>query len=91
MVDDFCRRAGVEPRRWPGVTHSSVSAAEVLREGACVTPTAAWIEPLDGVVFRPLVEPVPVLPWSLARRPDDERAALFADCAQAVAEAQRWR
>jgi DNA-binding transcriptional LysR family regulator len=91
FVYDFCRRAGVEPRRWPGVTHSSVSAAEVLRDGACVTPTAAWAEELDGLAFRPLVDPVPMLPWSLARRPDDERAALFADCARRIAEAESWR
>ena len=91
FVHDFCRRAGVKPRRWPGVTHSSVSAAQVLRDGACVTPTAAWIEELDGLAFRPLVDPVPVLSWSLARRPNDDRAALFAECAHKIAEAQSWR
>jgi DNA-binding transcriptional LysR family regulator len=93
FVCDFCRAAGVEPRRWPGVTHGSIAAAEVLREGRCVTPTAAWTEPLDGLAFRPLVDPVPLLPWSLARRADDERAEVtaLAQCASATAAELGWR
>jgi DNA-binding transcriptional LysR family regulator len=93
FVDDFCRRAGVEPRRRPGATHGSVSAAEVLREGACVTPTAAWTEPLDGLVFRPLVDPIPLLPWSLAWRAGDDDAAIAAlvQCARATADERGWR
>jgi len=93
FVCDFCRAAGVEPRRWPGVTHGSIAAAEVLREGRCVTPTAAWTEPLDGLAFRPLVDPVPLLPWSLARRADDDRAEVtaLAQCASATAAELGWR
>lgn len=73
FVHALCGAAGFEPRRWPGVIHGSISAAEVLRERGCVTPTAAWVEPLDGLVFRPLVDPAPILPWSLAWRADDRR------------------
>jgi DNA-binding transcriptional LysR family regulator len=93
FVYDFCRAAGVEPRRWPGVTHGSIAAAEVLREGRCVTPTAAWTEPLDGLAFRPLVDPVPLLPWSLARRADDDRAEVtaLARCARETAAELGWR
>jgi DNA-binding transcriptional LysR family regulator len=93
FVHDICRAAGFEPRRWPGVTHGSISAAEVLRDGGCVTPTAAWIEPLDGLAFRPLVDPVPVLPWSLAWRADDHRGELAAlvACARDTADERGWR
>jgi DNA-binding transcriptional LysR family regulator len=93
FVHDVCRTAGFEPRRWPEVTHGSISAAEVLRDSRCVTPTAAWIEPLDGLAFRPLVDPAPVLPWSLAWRADDHRAevAALADCARETADERAWR
>jgi DNA-binding transcriptional LysR family regulator len=93
FVHDVCRAAGFAPRRWPGVTHGSISAAEVLRDGGCVTPTAAWVEPLDGLAFRPLVDPTPLLPWSLAWRADDQRAELAAlvECARESAEERGWR
>lgn len=65
FVDRFCRAAGVTPRRWPGVTHGSAAAAAVLREYGCVTPTVAWAEPPPDLVFRPLVDPVPIMEWSL--------------------------
>jgi DNA-binding transcriptional LysR family regulator len=78
FVQAFCRDAGFAPRRFDGATHGSVSAAELLREGRCVTPTCAWTEPLAGLVFRPLVDPVPVMPWSLALRSGDERTEVRA-------------
>jgi hypothetical protein len=58
-----------------------------------VTPTAAWTEPLPGLAFRPLVDPVPLLPWSLARRADDDRAEVtaLAWCASATAAELGWR
>jgi DNA-binding transcriptional LysR family regulator len=93
FVHDFCRSAGVHPRRRAGATHGSVSAAEVLREGGCVTPTAAWTEPLEGLAFRPLVDPVPLLPWSLARRAedDDPEVPALVECARETAREHGWR
>jgi DNA-binding transcriptional LysR family regulator len=93
FVHGLCRRAGVEPRRRAGATHGSLAAAEVLREGACVSPTAAWTEPLDGLAFRPLVDPVPLLPWSLAWSAGDDGPAVAAlvRCARAIADARGWR
>jgi DNA-binding transcriptional LysR family regulator len=92
FVQELCRTAGFEPRRWSGVTHGSIAAAEVLREGACVSPTAAWTEPLDGLAFRPLVDPVPLLPWSLACRADDDRpeVAALLRCARETAAEHDW-
>jgi DNA-binding transcriptional LysR family regulator len=90
FVYDFCRRAGVDPIRRAGATHSSGSAADVLRDGTCVTPTAAWTDELDGLAFRPLVDPTPLIPWSLAWRRDDRQATRFAECAREVARAGSW-
>jgi DNA-binding transcriptional LysR family regulator len=92
-VEGFCRAAGFVPRRWPGVTHGSVGAAEVVRGGGCVVPSTAWIDPPAGVAFRPLVDPTPVFPWSAMWRdepdPPDELAAFLA-CAGAVARERGW-
>ena len=51
FVRDFCREAGVEAHRWPGTTHGSVGAAEVVADGDCVVPTVAWAAPPDSLVF----------------------------------------
>ncbi len=93
LVAGFCREAGVAPRRWPGVTHGSVAAAEVLREGVCVVPTARWADPPAGLVFRPLIEPVPILPWSAMWARDAERrgeVAAFLDAARATGAERGW-
>ena len=90
---DTCRAAGVVPRRWRGVTHGSAAAAEVVREGRCVVPTTAWAAPPPGVVFRPLVEPVPVIRWAvLVRAADLDRAevAAFRRTAAAVSAEREW-
>lgn len=92
FVVDFCRQAGVTPRRWPGVTHGSVSAAEVVREARCVVPTNAWAEPPAGLVFRPL-DPAPVFPWSMVWRPDPSPTSeveAFLACAREVRDARSW-
>jgi DNA-binding transcriptional LysR family regulator len=92
FVVDFCRQAGVTPRRWPGVTHGSVSAAEVVREARCVVPTNAWAEPPAGLAFRPL-DPAPVFPWSMVWRPDpspSSEAEAFLTCAREVRDARSW-
>lgn len=68
-VYSFCTGAGVTPRRWPGATHGSTAAADVLRDIGCITPTVAWADPPDDIVFRPLVDPTPMLPWALMLSP----------------------
>jgi hypothetical protein len=43
----------------PDITHGSVSAAEIVREGRCVMPTMARTEPPDDLVFPALDAPPP--------------------------------
>jgi DNA-binding transcriptional LysR family regulator len=93
FVRQFCAQAGITPRRWPGTTYGSVQAAEVLRNGDCAVPTVAWARPPDGVVFRPLVQPAPVFPWSVMTAPTAGRPAevdTFLRCARAVSAAEGW-
>ena len=93
FVGEFCAEAGVTPRRWPGVTHGSVAAAEVLRDSHCVTPTVAWEDPPTDLVFRPLVEPSPMLAWSMMTPPDAGRnteLAALAHCVRLLASDLHW-
>jgi DNA-binding transcriptional LysR family regulator len=89
----FCAQAGVVVRRWPGATHGQAANVELLREGACVTPTAAWTDPPPDLVFRPLVAPSPIMTWSMMTMPDaadrPELEALMA-CARAVSTEEPW-
>jgi hypothetical protein len=93
FVTAFCRQAGATPQRWPGVTHGSVAAAEVLREGRCVVPTTAWWHPPTDIVFRPLLAPVPVFRWSMITTPAAAPRAevqAFVRCARAVGAERGW-
>jgi DNA-binding transcriptional LysR family regulator len=93
FVETFCRTAGVPPRRWPGITRGSVGAAERVREGDCIVPSTAWIDQPAGVVFRPLVDPTPVFPWSAMWREQPEltaELAAFLACAVAVTRERGW-
>jgi DNA-binding transcriptional LysR family regulator len=93
FVETFCRQAGFAPRRFAGVTHGSVAAAEVVRDERCVVPTMAWTEPPPGLVFRPLVDPAPVLAWSvmwLAGAEERPEVQAFLDAARAVHDERGW-
>jgi DNA-binding transcriptional LysR family regulator len=93
FVEGFCTDASVTPRRWPGTTHGSVAAADVLREHACVVPTTAWAEPPDDLVFRPLIHPRPTFTWTLMTAPEAQgRAELEAlrACIRALRTENRW-
>jgi DNA-binding transcriptional LysR family regulator len=93
LVWQFCMQAGFTPRRWPGATHGSAAAAAVLREKGCVTPTVAWADPPGDLVFRPLVEPSPVLAWSMMLSPVAKGRAeldLLVRCVRAAAAEHGW-
>lgn len=93
LVWQFCMQAGFTPRRWPGATHGSAAAADVLREKGCVTPTVAWADPPGDLVFRPLVQPSPVLAWSMMLSPVTRGRAeldLLVRCVRAVAAEHGW-
>jgi len=93
FVEDFCREAGITAQRWPGTTHGSVGAAEVVAEGTAVVPTAAWAAPPADLVFRPLVEPSPVLTWAMMlAKGSVERPEIraLADTVRAVSAELGW-
>lgn len=93
FVADVCARAGITMTPWRNVTHGSVAAAAEVRSGHCVVPTTEWTEPPDGLVFVPLVDPVPVFPWSLmwaAGRGDDPAVQVVRAAATVVGDRFGW-
>jgi DNA-binding transcriptional LysR family regulator len=94
FVRFFCAQAGVVARRWPGTaTCGSAAAAEVIRDGACVVPTLEWYEPPDDLVFRPLVAPIPLFPWSIMtfpQAPGQPGTAALLMAARAVQLVHGW-
>ncbi|MEC3917641.1 LysR family transcriptional regulator [Nocardia sp. CDC160] len=93
FVTDFCTAAGVIPERWPGTVHGPVAVAELLRESSCVVPTLEWTQPPADIVFRPLVEPTPIFPWSMMIAPKFRHTVEYHTVIrsiQSVAEENRW-
>jgi DNA-binding transcriptional LysR family regulator len=93
FVADRLSRSGVPLRRFPGTTHGSVAAAEVVRDGSCVVPTMAWTDPPAGLVFRPLADPGALFTWAMAWRAGAERqlgVAAFLGAARVVAHERGW-
>jgi DNA-binding transcriptional LysR family regulator len=93
FIEDHLRSAGVMPTRHPDITHGSVAAAEIVREGQCVVPTMAWTEPPDDLVFPALDAPPAVMTWSMMWRDGTEQrrpVRAFLAAARALAAERRW-
>ncbi len=93
FVEEIWQAAGLRARRHAVVTHGSVAAAELVREGACVVPTMAWTDPPAGLVFRPLSGDVPRFTWSAMWRDGAETRPgvdAFLTAASGVAAERGW-
>jgi len=93
FVAQFCRQAGIHMRRWPGVTHGSRGAADVVRQGGCVVPTNQWVDPPDDLVFRPIIDPIPVFSWAMMIAPSAQstpQVETFVTCTRWVAKLNGW-
>jgi DNA-binding transcriptional LysR family regulator len=93
FIEDHLRSAGVTPTRHPDITHGSVAAAEIVREGQCVVPTMAWTEPPDDLVFPVLYAPPAVMTWSMMWRDGTEQrrpVRAFLAAGRTLATERRW-
>jgi DNA-binding transcriptional LysR family regulator len=91
LVLRHCLSAGFRPRRYPGTTWGPAAAAELAIERRCVVPTTAWLNAPDGVVFRPLVDPVIRFPWSVMWADErSETVQALVGAARAVAAGHGW-
>jgi hypothetical protein len=69
------------------------AAADVMRELRCVTPTVEWSDPPADLVFRPLVDPSPVLAWSIMISPVAEgrrELDLLVQAMRSVCDEEGW-
>lgn len=78
LVEQLCSDAGFEPQRSPEVTRGSLAAGALAATGECVVPTADWVTEVPGTVVLPLVDPSPVMPWTLVTRRGDTTAGVVA-------------
>lgn len=92
QVVNVCQQAGFRPRRWPGVTHGSAAAAELVLEGRCVVPTVGWTGVPAGLVTRRLVRPAALFPWSVmwVERLRTDAVGTLLDAARATSRANGW-
>jgi len=99
QVVTLCQQAGFRPKRYPGITHGTAAAAELVAEGRCVTPTVARLDVPQGVALRPLVRPAALFPWSMMWRDEGtdgavtERGVALArllEVARATSQAHGW-
>lgn len=93
FVIELCRGAGFNPKAASGSAQSVRAAADLVAEGHCLVfvPSSCDLR-TEGVVWRPVVDPVAHYPWSLLWRADGESKAVWAvrESARALAAKLRW-
>jgi DNA-binding transcriptional LysR family regulator len=93
LVVEACRSAGFIPTLFPGSVGSVRAAAELTAHGRCIPCVpSSCASVLPGVVWRPLVEPECVYPWSVLWRAGDasEQVKAVIAGARRLAAHQGW-
>lgn len=90
---DLCRSVGFTPTVYRGSVGSIRAGAELVGRRRCVLcAPASCVSGLSGIVWRPLVEPVPRYPWSVLWRADDrsEHVRAVVASARALSRQRGW-
>lgn len=93
FVAELCRSAGFAPSLYRGSVHSIRGAADLIDQGRCLACVpASYASEYPGIVWRPLTAPVPLYPWSVLWRADDdsEHVRAVVACARALADELDW-
>lgn len=93
FVIELCRSVGFTPTLYRGTVESIRAAVELIARGRCVLCVpASCLSALPGIVWRPLVEPVPRYPWSVLWRAGDhfEQVRTAVSCARALSRELGW-
>jgi DNA-binding transcriptional LysR family regulator len=93
FVIELCRSVGFTPTLYRGTVESIRAAVELIVRGRCVLCVpASCTSALPGIVWRPLVEPVPRYPWSVLWRAIDhfEQVRTAVSCARSLSRELGW-
>ena len=93
FVIELCRGVGFNPRAASGSAQSVRAAADLVVQGHCLlfVPSSCDLR-AEGLLWRPVVEPVARYPWSLLWRAGDESEAVAAvrESARVLAAKLGW-
>jgi DNA-binding transcriptional LysR family regulator len=79
FVVELCRSVGFVPTVYRGTVESIRAAADLVGQGRCVVcAPGSCRSAVPEVVWRPLVQPVSLYPWSVLRRRDDRSEQVHA-------------
>jgi DNA-binding transcriptional LysR family regulator len=93
FVIELCRSVGFAPRVYRGSVDSMRAAVDLVERGRCVLCVpASCVWPVDGLVWRTLVQPSSRYPWSVLWRAADraEPAQSVVECARELSEERGW-
>ncbi|MFD0735968.1 LysR family transcriptional regulator [Planotetraspora mira] len=94
FVGELCSSAGFVPSIYEGTVESNRAAADLVLQHRCVlcVPASSRTSSRPGTVWRPLIEPVPLYPWSLLWRAGDPSpyVAAVIDTARQIAHRLHW-
>jgi DNA-binding transcriptional LysR family regulator len=94
FVVELCRSVGFAPSLYQGTVQSMQAAAELVVQGRCVVsvPSSCAQAAHPGLVWKPLVEPVSLYPWSLLWRAADgsEHVQAVRGCTRALSDELGW-
>jgi DNA-binding transcriptional LysR family regulator len=94
FVVELCRSVGFVPSLYQGTVQSMQAAAELVAQGRCVVsvPSSCAQATHPGLVWKPLVEPVSLYPWSLLWRAADQSEHVHAvrACTRALSDDLGW-
>jgi DNA-binding transcriptional LysR family regulator len=93
FVVEMCRSAGFTPVVYEGTVESIRAAAALVAGGRCLyCVPSSCISALPGTIWRPLIEPVSLYPWSILWRvtDDSDRVRAVITCARAMSHRLGW-
>jgi DNA-binding transcriptional LysR family regulator len=93
FVIELCRSVGFAPAVYRGSVESIRAAVDLVQRGRCVVCVpASCVSPVDGLVWRLLVDPLSRYPWSVLWRASDstEQVRSVVECARQLSQERGW-